>query len=77
MGHTLLTAGHRNGQPAAEVDYKRFAEPFWGGTHYTVLGHPMRTWHETSSVQLNPGQARGGREQGGGPRIESLWPGWR
>eukprot|EP00983_Pelagomonas_calceolata_P122626 1160924-Pelagomonas_calceolata.AAC.2 len=25
----------------------------------------------------NPGQARGGRQQGGGPRIESLWPGWR
>eukprot|EP00983_Pelagomonas_calceolata_P072911 1151922-Pelagomonas_calceolata.AAC.1 len=25
----------------------------------------------------NPGQARGGQQQGGGPRIESLWPGWR
>eukprot|EP00983_Pelagomonas_calceolata_P029478 923967-Pelagomonas_calceolata.AAC.2 len=25
----------------------------------------------------SPGQARGGRQQGGGPRVESLWPGWR
>eukprot|EP00983_Pelagomonas_calceolata_P083785 1156230-Pelagomonas_calceolata.AAC.2 len=25
----------------------------------------------------SPGQARGERQQGGGPRIESLWPGWR
>eukprot|EP00983_Pelagomonas_calceolata_P029709 930983-Pelagomonas_calceolata.AAC.1 len=24
-----------------------------------------------------PGQARGGRQQGGGPQIESLWLGWR
>eukprot|EP00983_Pelagomonas_calceolata_P027698 869584-Pelagomonas_calceolata.AAC.1 len=25
----------------------------------------------------SPGQARGGRQQGGGPWIKSLWPGWR
>eukprot|EP00983_Pelagomonas_calceolata_P076468 1153431-Pelagomonas_calceolata.AAC.1 len=30
MGHSLLAAGHRNGQPGAEVDPKRFAEPSWG-----------------------------------------------
>eukprot|EP00983_Pelagomonas_calceolata_P049885 1141697-Pelagomonas_calceolata.AAC.2 len=25
----------------------------------------------------SPGQVRGGQQQGGGFRIESLWPGWR
>eukprot|EP00983_Pelagomonas_calceolata_P064873 1148331-Pelagomonas_calceolata.AAC.1 len=33
MGHTLLTLGHRNGQPVAEVDSERFAEPSWGENH--------------------------------------------
>eukprot|EP00983_Pelagomonas_calceolata_P045296 1139658-Pelagomonas_calceolata.AAC.1 len=32
----------------------------------------------SATVMLrNPGQAQGGRQQGGGPRIEPLWPGWR
>eukprot|EP00983_Pelagomonas_calceolata_P037685 1136466-Pelagomonas_calceolata.AAC.2 len=37
--------------------------------------------HRASSsatvMSWNPGQAQGGRQQGGGPQIESLWPGWR
>eukprot|EP00983_Pelagomonas_calceolata_P126420 1161301-Pelagomonas_calceolata.AAC.20 len=32
----------------------------------------------SATVMLqNPGQARGARQQGGGPRIKSLWPEWR
>eukprot|EP00983_Pelagomonas_calceolata_P001405 47474-Pelagomonas_calceolata.AAC.1 len=30
MGHSLLTARHKNGQSATEVDSERFAEPSWG-----------------------------------------------
>eukprot|EP00983_Pelagomonas_calceolata_P048397 1141036-Pelagomonas_calceolata.AAC.1 len=37
MGHSLLTAGHGNGQAAAEMDLKRFAEPSWDEDHYTIL----------------------------------------
>eukprot|EP00983_Pelagomonas_calceolata_P037722 1136475-Pelagomonas_calceolata.AAC.2 len=44
-GQSLLTAGHKNGQPTAEVDSKRFAEPFWGENHYTTLEHSSRLWH--------------------------------
>eukprot|EP00983_Pelagomonas_calceolata_P065715 1148702-Pelagomonas_calceolata.AAC.6 len=32
----------------------------------------------SATVMLrSPGQARGGRQQGGGPRIEFLWPEWK
>eukprot|EP00983_Pelagomonas_calceolata_P090371 1157410-Pelagomonas_calceolata.AAC.14 len=30
-----------------------------------------------TAMLRSPGEARGGQQQGGGPRSESLWPGWR
>eukprot|EP00983_Pelagomonas_calceolata_P098384 1158342-Pelagomonas_calceolata.AAC.9 len=38
--------------------------------------HPLSSSSATVMLR-SPGQARGGRQQGGGPLIESLWPGWR
>eukprot|EP00983_Pelagomonas_calceolata_P048205 1140957-Pelagomonas_calceolata.AAC.2 len=52
MGHTLLMAGNRNGQSAAEVDPKCFAEPSWGEINNTILEHTSRMWHGTFPVQL-------------------------
>eukprot|EP00983_Pelagomonas_calceolata_P023763 748183-Pelagomonas_calceolata.AAC.1 len=47
MGHSLLTAGRRNGQPVAEVDSERFAEPSRGEIHNTTLEHITKMWHGT------------------------------
>eukprot|EP00983_Pelagomonas_calceolata_P001132 39374-Pelagomonas_calceolata.AAC.1 len=52
MGRSLLTARHKNGQPATEVDPERSAEPSWGKIHNTILEHPTRMWHGTFLVQL-------------------------
>eukprot|EP00983_Pelagomonas_calceolata_P113733 1160014-Pelagomonas_calceolata.AAC.9 len=52
----------------------------WGKEHTpsSIESVHHRALSSAATVMLrNPGQTRGGRQQGGGPWIESLWPGWR
>eukprot|EP00983_Pelagomonas_calceolata_P077320 1153812-Pelagomonas_calceolata.AAC.1 len=46
-----------------------------------LVAPPTRKQHSQSSLAnvmlRSPGQAQGGQQQGGSPRMESLWHGWR
>eukprot|EP00983_Pelagomonas_calceolata_P003969 128731-Pelagomonas_calceolata.AAC.1 len=56
----------------AEKKRKEKGTLFWSQCFCYPIEH--RASSSATVMLQNPGEARGGRQQGGGPRIESLWP---
>eukprot|EP00983_Pelagomonas_calceolata_P078316 1154231-Pelagomonas_calceolata.AAC.2 len=67
--------------PTSKVRHPSQLHPEQRHVHLVEVKYCEDTLEQASSsatvMSWSPGQARGGRQQGGGPRIESLRLGWR